>query len=90
MPSGRPMIIPARESCCGGPDCGPPGGGPPGGGPPGDGPAIGGTAIGGSDCEEPDRGPCGGMPPAEFAKFVRAEIERWSKVAKASGAKVEN
>lgn len=32
----------------------------------------------------------GGMPPAEFAKFVRAEIDRWAKVAKASGAKVEN
>jgi tripartite-type tricarboxylate transporter receptor subunit TctC len=32
----------------------------------------------------------GGMPPAEFAKFVRAEMDRWGKVAKASGAKVDN
>ena len=32
----------------------------------------------------------GGMPPAEFAKFVRAEMERWAKVAKASGAKLDN
>jgi tripartite-type tricarboxylate transporter receptor subunit TctC len=31
----------------------------------------------------------GGMPPAEFSKFVRAEIERWAKVAKASGAKLD-
>ena len=32
----------------------------------------------------------GGMPPAEFGKFVRIEIDRWAKVAKASGAKVDN
>lgn len=32
----------------------------------------------------------GGMPPAEFGKFVKAEMERWAKVAKASGAKVDN
>ncbi|MBS0312971.1 MAG: tripartite tricarboxylate transporter substrate binding protein [Proteobacteria bacterium] len=32
----------------------------------------------------------GGMPPAEFAKFVHAERERWAKVAKASGAKLDN
>lgn len=32
----------------------------------------------------------GGMPPAEFGKFVRSEIERWAKVAKASGAKLDN
>ena len=32
----------------------------------------------------------GGMPPAEFGKFVRAEIERWAKVTKASGAKLDN
>lgn len=32
----------------------------------------------------------GGMPPAEFGRFVRAEIERWSKVTKASGAKLDN
>jgi tripartite-type tricarboxylate transporter receptor subunit TctC len=31
----------------------------------------------------------GGMPPAEYGKFVRAEIERWAKVAKASGAKLD-
>jgi tripartite-type tricarboxylate transporter receptor subunit TctC len=31
----------------------------------------------------------GGMPPAEYAKFVRAEIERWAKVAKTSGAKLD-
>ena len=32
----------------------------------------------------------GGMPPAEFGKFVRNEIERWAKVTKASGAKLDN
>ena len=32
----------------------------------------------------------GGMPPAEFGKFVRSEIERWAKVAKASGARLDN
>jgi tripartite-type tricarboxylate transporter receptor subunit TctC len=32
----------------------------------------------------------GGMPPSEFGKFVRVEIDRWAKVAKASGAKVDN
>ena len=32
----------------------------------------------------------GGMPPAEFGKFVRAEMDRWAKVAKASGAKLDN
>ena len=32
----------------------------------------------------------GGMPPAEFGKFVRIEMDRWAKVAKASGAKVDN
>lgn len=32
----------------------------------------------------------GGMPPAEFGKFVRVEMDRWAKVAKASGAKVDN
>jgi tripartite-type tricarboxylate transporter receptor subunit TctC len=32
----------------------------------------------------------GGMPPAEFAKFVRGEMDRWAKVAKASGAKLDN
>ena len=31
----------------------------------------------------------GGESPAEFAKFLRAEIERWGKVAKDSGAKIE-
>jgi tripartite-type tricarboxylate transporter receptor subunit TctC len=31
----------------------------------------------------------GGMPPAEYARFVRAEIERWSRVQKASGAKLD-
>jgi len=30
------------------------------------------------------------MPPAEFGKFVRNEIERWAKVTKASGAKLDN
>jgi tripartite-type tricarboxylate transporter receptor subunit TctC len=32
----------------------------------------------------------GGEPPAEFAKFVRSEIDRWSKVVKESGARVDN
>jgi len=32
----------------------------------------------------------GGMPPAEFGKFVRAEIERWAKTTRASGAKLDN
>ena len=32
----------------------------------------------------------GGMPPAEFGKFVHSEIERWAKVTKASGAKLDN
>jgi tripartite-type tricarboxylate transporter receptor subunit TctC len=32
----------------------------------------------------------GGMPPAEFGKFVKSEIERWAKVTKASGAKLDN
>ncbi len=32
----------------------------------------------------------GGQPPAEFAKFIRAEMDRWAKVAKASGAKLDN
>lgn len=32
----------------------------------------------------------GGMPPAEFGKFVHREIERWAKVTKASGAKLDN
>ncbi len=32
----------------------------------------------------------GGMSPTDFGRFVRSEIERWSKVAKASGAKLDN
>ncbi len=32
----------------------------------------------------------GGMPPAEFAKFAHAEMLRWAKIAKASGAKLDN
>lgn len=32
----------------------------------------------------------GGMPPAEFAKFIRSEIERWGKVAKAANVRVDN
>ncbi len=32
----------------------------------------------------------GGMPPVEFAKFVHSEIDRWAKVTKASGAKLDN
>jgi tripartite-type tricarboxylate transporter receptor subunit TctC len=32
----------------------------------------------------------GGMPPAEFGKFVKSEIDRWAKVTKASGAKLDN
>ncbi len=31
----------------------------------------------------------GGMPPAEYGRFVRAEIERWARVQKASGAKLD-
>lgn len=31
----------------------------------------------------------GGMPPADFAKFLRSEIDTWAKVAKASGAKLD-
>jgi tripartite-type tricarboxylate transporter receptor subunit TctC len=31
----------------------------------------------------------GGMPPAEFGKFVKSEIERWARVAKMSGAKLD-
>jgi tripartite-type tricarboxylate transporter receptor subunit TctC len=31
----------------------------------------------------------GGMPPAEFGKFVKSEIERWAKVTKVSGAKLD-
>jgi tripartite-type tricarboxylate transporter receptor subunit TctC len=29
------------------------------------------------------------MPPAEFAKFIQAEIDKWAKVVKDSGAKVD-
>lgn len=32
----------------------------------------------------------GGQKPEEFAKFVHSEIERWSRVAKAAGVKVDN
>lgn len=32
----------------------------------------------------------GGMPPEEFAKFIRAEITKWAKVVKDSGAQVDN
>ena len=32
----------------------------------------------------------GAMPPAEFAKFIRSEIERWSRVAKSANIRVEN
>jgi tripartite-type tricarboxylate transporter receptor subunit TctC len=31
----------------------------------------------------------GGQPPAEFAAFVRSEIEKWAKVTKAAGIKVD-
>jgi len=31
----------------------------------------------------------GGQPPAEFAKFVRSEIEKWAKVTKTAGIKVD-
>jgi tripartite-type tricarboxylate transporter receptor subunit TctC len=31
----------------------------------------------------------GGQPPAEFAAFVRAEIEKWGKVIKTAGIKVD-
>ena len=32
----------------------------------------------------------GGQPPAEFSRFVRAEIEQWGRVVKASGTKIDN
>lgn len=32
----------------------------------------------------------GGQKPEEFAKFVHSEIERWGRVAKAAGVKVDN
>jgi tripartite-type tricarboxylate transporter receptor subunit TctC len=32
----------------------------------------------------------GGQPPAEFGKFVRAEVDRWSKVVKAGNIKIDN
>ena len=32
----------------------------------------------------------GGMAPTEFAKFAHAEMLRWAKIAKASGAKIDN
>jgi tripartite-type tricarboxylate transporter receptor subunit TctC len=32
----------------------------------------------------------GGQPPAEFAAFVKAEIAKWAKVVKDSGAKIDN
>jgi tripartite-type tricarboxylate transporter receptor subunit TctC len=32
----------------------------------------------------------GGMPPEEFAKLIRAEITKWAKVVKDSGAQVDN
>lgn len=32
----------------------------------------------------------GGQKPEEFGKFVRSEIERWGKVARAAGVKVDN
>lgn len=32
----------------------------------------------------------GGMPPAEFAKLIHAEIGKWAKVVKESGAQVDN
>lgn len=32
----------------------------------------------------------GGQPPAEFGAFVKAEIAKWAKVVKASGAKIDN
>ena len=31
----------------------------------------------------------GGQPPAEFAKFVAAETQKWARVVKISGAKVD-
>jgi tripartite-type tricarboxylate transporter receptor subunit TctC len=31
----------------------------------------------------------GGNPPADFTKFIRAEIEKWARVVKASGAKID-
>jgi tripartite-type tricarboxylate transporter receptor subunit TctC len=32
----------------------------------------------------------GGQPPAEFAKFIRSEIEKWGRVVKASGLKIDS
>ena len=31
----------------------------------------------------------GGMPPAEFAKFFRAEVEKWARAVKLASVKVE-
>jgi hypothetical protein len=30
------------------------------------------------------------MPPAEFGKLIHAEIAKWAKVVKESGAQVDN
>jgi tripartite-type tricarboxylate transporter receptor subunit TctC len=31
----------------------------------------------------------GGQPPAEFAKFIRGEIETWGKVVKQANLKID-
>jgi tripartite-type tricarboxylate transporter receptor subunit TctC len=32
----------------------------------------------------------GGMPPNEFGQLIKAEIAKWAKVVKDSGAKIDN
>jgi len=32
----------------------------------------------------------GGQPPAEMARLVRSEVQRWGKVVKDAGVKIDN